>query len=101
MWAEGPVKAALVESPWSSSTPDKTLASLEDGKNIFSQKMGPRGEQMICILNENNLYDSRQRRLRCHQVGGDHLCVGGFGDKFCMEVTANSTEALWRGESSY
>lgn len=50
-WAEGPVKTALVESPWSSSALDKTLTSLEDGKYKVPQKIGPRGEHMISILN--------------------------------------------------
>ena len=65
----------------------------------FPRTRGTRGEQMICSLNENNLYNSRQGDLGCGWVGGGSpLCSEDWGRNFVWKSQQTALKLFRGGE---
>lgn len=80
----GGLRTAFILSLQSSSILGKMVTSLEEENMRFPRTQGAGGEQMICILNEDNLCSSRQRSLGCGQVrAGSPLCWQGLAGVVC------------------
>lgn len=63
----------------------------------FPRTQHTRGEQMICSLNENNLYESRQGNLGCGGVGeGSAVCSEDLAGSFVWKSQQTALK-LFRG----